>query len=131
MSVSPWRKPVVVVDLDGVLATYDEWRGPLHYGLPLPGAQEAMQEMRRRGWFVVVFTTRGRNDLTATWLEAWQMPYSALNSSAHNPPGCSHKPIADVYIDDRNWESVGKPFNWKRCLARLKRVFGKGCGNER
>jgi len=54
-------KKSVCVDLDGVLAQYDGWKGVEHIGDPIPGAVQftkKLQEVAR----VVIFTTRTNAD---------------------------------------------------------------------
>jgi hypothetical protein len=48
----------VCVDLDGVLARYDRWRGIEHIGAPLPGAADFTRRLKDLGVKVVIFTTR-------------------------------------------------------------------------
>src|ERR1044071_3292150 len=61
-------RPVVCVDLNGVLDHYTGWQGPEHWDLPRPGAEEFLRELNEHGYRVVVFTTRWADDARA-WLE--------------------------------------------------------------
>jgi hypothetical protein len=47
------------VDLDGTLAHYDTWRGPLHIGDPIPVMQQRVINWLKSGVEVRVFTARG------------------------------------------------------------------------
>lgn len=96
----------VCVDLDGVLAQYDRWRGISWFGEPLPGAVDFTHQL---GQFarVVIYTCRvkgdgpGRNDnpeelvkLVRSWLTRhgfyWDEIYIGQG-----------KPVAAAYVDDR------------------------------
>jgi len=98
----------VCVDLDGVLAQYDGWKGVEHIGDPIPGAvkfTKRLQEMAR----VVIFTTRTNADpkisersesvemLTQRvklWLDAHGFAYDEIYVG-------QGKPLASAYVDDR------------------------------
>lgn len=118
------HRKTAVVDLDGTLAEYDKWRGEDHFGQPIPLARNALLELREWGWRIVVFTTRGQTEKVKAWLDANAMPYDAVNSTDHNPPGTSHKPIAEVYFDDRDCHVVGqRPFNWVKAMRRVRKLY--------
>ena len=46
------------VDLDGTLAYYDEWRGALHIGEPIPAMLERVRRWLDEGKDVRIFTAR-------------------------------------------------------------------------
>lgn len=50
-------KKTVCIDLDGVLAHYDGWKGVEHIGDPLPGAKELVAQLAKK-YKVVLWTTR-------------------------------------------------------------------------
>ena len=104
------EKPTVCVDLDGVLATFDRWRGLDHFGEPIVGAK-AFMEALGASFRVVVFTTRTNVTLNnpegdksenrrtmvnrvATWLDRHGIPYDSIYAG-------QGKPLAIAYIDDR------------------------------
>ena len=102
------RRPRVCVDLDGVLARYDGWRGPEHIGDPLPGAVEFVRELSEFAE-VVVYTSRctpsdeGEQraaDASAAiaqvtkWLEQHAFPCREVYAARG-------KPHAHAFIDDR------------------------------
>lgn len=113
-----------VVDLDGTLAHYDDWKGEAHFGAPIPHAKDALLELKEWGWRIVIFTTRGNDDRVRKWLQKHNFPFDAINSTEHNPPKTSHKPIAEVYFDDRDAHVVGqKPYNWFRAMKRVRKLY--------
>ncbi len=99
-------KPSVCVDLDGVIASYDRWRGLDHFGDPIPGAFEFLQALQQRAR-VVIFTVRCKGDglngvhdsavlvkKVREWLDKHSLPYDEVYSG-------QGKPLASAYIDDR------------------------------
>lgn len=48
----------VGVDFDGLLIVHDGWVGHGHFGTVIPGALEFCVELRRRGYEIVLFTSR-------------------------------------------------------------------------
>ena len=115
----------VVVDFDNTLAGYDKWRGEDVFGPPVPYAMDAMKEYWEWGWRCVVFTTRGNVPAVEQWLRDNRFPFHPLvNSTSHNPPNTSGKPIADVYHEDRDAHVVGtQPYNWHRAMARVRQLY--------
>jgi len=115
-----------VVDVDNTLAGYDRWRGETVMGPPVPYAKDAIAELLEWGWRVVIFTTRGNITLIDEWLRNQGFPADRIqvNSTEHNPPGTSHKPIGEVYFDDRDAHVVGTlPYNWHRAMKRVRRLY--------
>jgi hypothetical protein len=104
------RKPRVCVDLDGVLAKYESWRGLDHIGAPLPGALEFAWSLNEVA-DIVIFTSRCSNDnggqtsnsqidtgklrvKVIEWLERYKFPYADVYIG-------QGKPRAAAFIDDR------------------------------
>jgi hypothetical protein len=87
------QRPIVCVDLDGVLNTFDEWRGPEFFHPPRPGAREFLQRLKSAGYRVVIFTVRYHG-----WVEEW---LSENGLSTYVDMVTDRKPPAHVYLDDR------------------------------
>ena len=94
----------ICVDLDGVLAEYNGWKGYDHFGDPLPGAVEFTKKLSELGR-VVIFTTRAcplQNEATPQELkkkiETWLQKHGFHFDSVYIGVG---KPPAAAYIDDR------------------------------
>ena len=98
-------KKTVAVDVDGVLAQYDGWKGVDHIGDPIPGAV-AFTHTLSEHFDVLIFTTRCceevnqpekahllRNRLVK-WLDQHDFAYADVWVG-------QGKPIAVAYIDDR------------------------------
>lgn len=86
-------RPVVCVDLDGVLNLFDEWKGSDHFHPPRPGAAKFLQRLQDAGYRVVVFTVR-----YAPWVEKW---LDDQGLSRYVDEVTDRKPPAHVYVDDR------------------------------
>jgi len=107
--MAPRTKPkVVAVDLDGTLLEYDGWKGPAHFGKPILGVVEALHELKKNGWAVVIWTTRRTDYALKAHLDKHEIPYDYINKHPWQPPGTSHKITADVYLDDRAVRFDGK-----------------------
>ena len=118
------RQKTAVVDFDNTVSGYDKWRGENVMGPIVPYARDALNEMLMWGWRIVVFTTRGNTDAIKLWLHKNGLNLCEVNSTAHNPPGTSHKPIGEVYFDDRDAHCVGRvPYNWHRAMARVRKRY--------
>jgi hypothetical protein len=105
----PKRKPRICVDLDGVLAKYNGWKGIDHIGPPLPGALEFVKDLAEIAE-IVIFTSRcaqetiGEENPRMTpgrlrihvieWLEKNKFPFTDVYVG-------QGKPRAAAFIDDR------------------------------
>lgn len=101
------RRPRVCLDLDGVLAQYDKWRGVEHIGDPIPGALKFVKDLSKIAE-VVIFSSRCAQDIAEgsritpgqlrihiiEWLEKHKFPYSDVYVG-------QGKPRAAAFIDDR------------------------------
>jgi len=101
------RKPRICVDLDGVLAQYDKWKGVDHIGEPILGALEFAKKLARIAE-IVIFTSRCAQDVlegsritpgqlrvrVIEWLEKNKFPYTDVYTG-------QGKPRAAAFIDDR------------------------------
>jgi hypothetical protein len=89
----------IAVDFDGVIAEYDGWKGIGVLGAPRGDVLRALNILRSEGWKVVVYTTRGKEEI-ADYLAKHAIPHDEINlNSDYRTIGA--KPVADVYWDDR------------------------------
>lgn len=86
-------KPIVCVDLDGVLNAFDGWKGADFFHPPRPGAPEFLKQLNELGYQVVVFTVRWGPHVEE-WLIKWDLRQYVAEVTDKKPP-------AHVYIDDR------------------------------
>ena len=140
------KKLNVCVDLDGVLASYDGWKGVEHIGVPIAGAVN-FTKVLAEDWRVVIFTTRSSLSANpipdnfgvamdpairrAAWryylyqnLKKWLDVYGFTYDEIFQGEG---KPLAFATIDDRAITcrpQDGDPENVfvqaLRCLTELK-----------
>jgi len=94
-------KKIVCFDFDGVIATYDGWKGFDVLGKPIQKTINVMKKLKDKGYFITIFTTRVVTPKLLKWLEKYEVPYDSINSTAHNPPCTSFKPIYHCVVDDR------------------------------
>lgn len=87
------ERPTVCIDLDGVLNTFDEWRGPEYFHSPRPGAREFLESLQAAGYRVVILTVRWHE-----WVSAW-LKDNGLASFVDEVT--DRKPPAHAYVDDR------------------------------
>jgi hypothetical protein len=103
------RKPRVCLDLDGVLARYEGWKGSDHIGAPLPGALDFATSLSEFA-DIVIFSSRCSPDAAGEgssvadparmririidWLEKYKFPYVDVYVG-------QGKPRAAAFIDDR------------------------------
>jgi len=95
-------KKVICFDFDGVIATYNGWKGFDKFGKPIWKTINVMKKLKEKGYFITIFTTRADTPKLRKWLEKYGVPYDSLNSFAHNPPNTSFKPLWHCYIGDRS-----------------------------
>jgi hypothetical protein len=86
-------RPIVCVDLNGVLDDYQGWQGEEHWDPPRAGAREFLRELTCAGYDVVVLTTRWHDDARA-WLERHGLLEFVREVT-------DRKPAAHVFVDDR------------------------------
>lgn len=134
------RKPKVCVDLDGVLAKYESWRGPDQIGPPLPGAMEFMTQLAQIA-DVVIFTTRCSSDhfgehstlvspgrlkiRVIDWLEKYNFPYADVYVG-------QGKPHALAFIDDRavSCSPQKDPDAFTKALAATRALVNPRSANQ-
>lgn len=110
-------KKTVVFDFDGVIHSYESgWKGSaIIPDPPVPGIKEAIAEIRKAGYEVVVVSTRcatvqGRGAVAA-WLLDQGIEVDAVKME---------KPPAVVYIDDRAICFDGNPESLLDKIERFK-----------
>jgi hypothetical protein len=98
-------KKIVAVDVDGVLAQYDGWKGIDHIGDPILGAVEFTRDLSAYV-DVLIFTSRCCEELNkpekahllrdrlVKWLDQHGFTYADVYVGQGKPP-------ASAYIDDR------------------------------
>jgi hypothetical protein len=114
------KKKRVLVDLDKTLHQYSKgWSDGTVYDPPIAGAREAMNELKERGYEVVIFSVRtGKSNpdwkkqerMVKEWLVKYDIPFDVITSE---------KLAAEFYIDDRAIRFEG---NWDKTLQVIKHL---------
>ncbi|MBN2376147.1 MAG: hypothetical protein JXD22_07095 [Sedimentisphaerales bacterium] len=90
--------------------------------LPMEGAAEAMRILKSKGSTILISSARldpvlwgdlliHREKEIAVWLEKHHIPYDKI---------VSHKPVADIYIDDKAYHFDG---NWEKTVLDVIQVL--------
>lgn len=98
-------KKTICVDLDGVLAKYEQWEGVENIGDPIPGAVEFTQKLAKFAKVVIHssrcnlnanlgYTTQRLVEIVRTWLDKHGFAYDEIYAGVG-------KPLAAAYVDDR------------------------------
>jgi len=116
-----YRK-TVCVDFDGTLVKLS--KDFEQFEKVLPGAREALHELKRLGCKIIIHTARphanGHLNEIADYLEEESIPFDEININSE----CeweSIKPLAHLYIDDRALRFEG---DWESTLVKAKRHLG-------
>jgi len=99
----------VALDFDGVMNTYDGWKGEDFLFDPRPGLKEFLVELKKEGYRCVIYSTRTPEKIEA-WLE--QHGLRKLVGKVSN-----QKPMAHVYLDDRGLTFKG---DFNKALGDIK-----------
>ena len=92
------RQPIICLDFDGVIHLHlSPWRGrAVISDGPVQGAKEAVEDLRRRGNRIVVFSGRCASDDGVNAIKVWLNRHDIeVDDVARN------KPVADLYVDDK------------------------------
>ncbi len=110
------HKKTIALDVDGVLAHYDTWKGSDHFGEPRPGAVEFTKKLSET-YSVMIFTTRTKVDMfgreegdtvdkltlrVKEWLDQHGFSYDSIYAG-------QGKPFFAALVDDRAINIVKNP----------------------
>ena len=116
----------VCIDLDGVLAEHDGWKGIQNIGDPIDGAQDFVDELAK-DFKIMIFTTRCNAEvnkeedqetlvgIVREWLQTHSFKYDIIEIG---------KPVAIAYIDDRgvNCRPQENNFAFRYALAEVRKL---------
>jgi len=112
------KKPVVAIDLDGVIANYDGiWRGERHIGKPFPGAKKFLMLLKKADIDFIILTARNEKKHVLHWCAKNNLPKPLKITNI--------KPQASVYIDDRAINFDGNFARLTRKLANFSVYWRK------
>ena len=69
----------ICVDFDAVLHTYKGWKGEEEFDPPIDNAREYMEKLKTDGWRIIIFTTRGNNNLVRYYLNKHEIPFDYIS----------------------------------------------------
>lgn len=114
----------VAIDVDGVIASYNRWKGVGVFGDVIKGCKEEIAKLKEAGWTVIINTTRGEIEDVRQFLTANEIQFDHINENPDKPDNCTDKKVmANAYVDDRaipfggRWEGMAqrimdfKPWN--------------------
>ena len=93
--------PVIAFDFDGVIASYDGFVRDEDEQKPIAEVVKAMRILQGKGCRILIHSTRGDAFLKA-YCEKYDVPFDYINRRPDVEGENPCKPIAFVYIDDRN-----------------------------
>lgn len=110
-------RKIVCVDLDGTIAHYEEWQGEVHFGSVIEGSKEALSKLKKKGWLIIIYTTRSNKELISNYLNENELLFDYINENPYQPENAiGGKPYADVYIDDRAIQFNG---DWEKTINEI------------
>ena len=102
----------IALDFDGVMNTYDGWKGEDELFEPRPGLTAFLKVLQREGNQIVIFTNRPVEKVN-TWLEKYGV--DSFIAYVTNT-----KPLAHVYVDDRAVTFEGNFYNTYMQIAGFR-----------
>jgi hypothetical protein len=116
-----FQSNAICVDFDGVIAAFAQ--DIESFGSPIPGAGEALRELKSLGYKIIIHTARPSRaehvENLRGYLRRERIPFDEINSNG-DCPWPSIKPLADVYIDDRALRFEG---DWRKTMTQLKNIL--------
>ena len=81
------EKKTICVDFDGVIAQYDGFKGNDIFGDPIDGVQSAMEVLKKKGFTIIIFTTRTASSKLKKYLNDNHITYDYINENPDQPKG--------------------------------------------
>ena len=124
----------VAVDFDGVLSKYDGWKGNNIFGKPIPEMVKTIRQLKKEGYYIIIFTTRQDTTALRKWLKDNKVPYDDINKNRYQYlfEGSSCKPFWHCYIGDRavHFERNMAGNNADSMMKCIKRVVNEAMKGE-
>lgn len=84
---------ILAIDYDGVIHDINNPVPGKRMGRPMPGAEDAMEDLKQAGHKLIIHSVRGdKPKVIADWCDYYDVPYDEITNI---------KPQADLYIDDK------------------------------
>lgn len=95
------EEAVISFDFDGVVASYNGFVSKEDIQEPNPEVVKAITMLKEKGCKILIHSTRG-DEFLKKYCERFLVPYDYINRRPDVEGDNPGKPIAFVYIDDRN-----------------------------
>lgn len=92
---------IVAFDFDGVIASYSGFVHGEHIQDPIPEVVSAIRTLKENGYKILIHSTRG-DEFLKKYCERFSIPFDYVNNRDDLYGANPGKPIAFVYVDDRN-----------------------------
>jgi hypothetical protein len=116
-----FRFNAVCVDFDGVIAGFAD--NIEEFGTVIPGAREALQQLRDTGYKIIIHTARpsdeAHREQLAQYLQQHGIPFDEINQNS-DCTWPATKPPADLYIDDRALRFEG---DWQETIVEAMQIL--------
>jgi hydroxymethylpyrimidine pyrophosphatase-like HAD family hydrolase len=116
-------KKWICFDFDGVIASYNGWKGFDVLGKPQIEVIKAIRKLKDMEYCITILTTRLDTPTIRKWLKDNEVPFDSINSNAHNPPNTSQKPIYHAIIDDRAINYKGQ--SMEKLVSEIDNLINK------
>lgn len=108
----------ICIDIDGTISHYIDWVDDHTFGSVLAHCAESIQELKSKGWLIIIYTTRANNQEISKFLYENDIPFDFINENPNQPENAKGgKPYADVYVDDR---AIGFKGDWQQTLKDIE-----------
>lgn len=115
LEIDKSRGIAIAVDFDGVIHGYSEgWKDGSIYDKVVKGAKKALWQLKKEGFFLIIYSTRGNKPHQRKEMEA----YLKKNKIPFDLIAIGGKPYSRYYIDDKGIRF----FNWKKTLSEIKKL---------
>jgi len=116
--------PTVAFDFDGVISTYEGWKGFDVFGEPIPETIEAIRQLKKSGFYIIIFTSRMDTPNLREWLKKHKVPYDDINQNRKSPPHTSCKPYYHCIVDDRalHFNTKGAYWDTETLIKAITRI---------
>ncbi len=128
----PDRRKTICVDLDGVLAKYDGFKGVDNFGDPIPGSQDFVGKLNEY-FEVIIYTARFSSERIETQEDVYRLKnliVEWLNENSFKFADVFDgvgKPLAYAYIDDHaiNCKPLKNEAAFSETIDRIETLLGK------
>jgi FMN phosphatase YigB (HAD superfamily) len=99
----------ISIDFDNTVHNNKDLKYP-NMGYPMPGAKEALDQLKSDGYRIIIFSVRASGDIKymEKWLNDFEIPFDKITNV---------KEASEFYVDDKAIRFEG---NWPKILEQIK-----------